>query len=128
MRVLLLTDAEWEAVAPLLPPTGGPGRPRQDDKVFMSAFAYAAACGCSLDALEGYGNPRSLRTRWQRWQQAGIAAKLMAAAAPAIKRMQADYWQLVRDAPINWDNSAEFFGTAVPKPRHLQPRGRYGRR
>jgi hypothetical protein len=54
--------------------------------------------------------------------------KVMAAAAPAVKRMHAAYWKLIRDAPINWDNSSDFFGTAVPRPRHLQPRGRYADR
>ena len=68
--------------APLLPPTGGPGKPSLDDRLMVSAFFYAEACRCSLDCLPaGYGNPRSLRTRRQRWQADGTMAKLMKAVS-----------------------------------------------
>jgi hypothetical protein len=50
--------------APLLPPNDGPGKPHQDDRRYVSAFFYAAACNCSLESLPpAYGNARSLRTR-----------------------------------------------------------------
>jgi transposase len=127
MRLPQVTAREWQLIAPLLPPTGGPGKPRSDDRLMVSAFFYAAACRCSLDSLPpAYGNPRSLRTRRQRWERDGTLARLMEAGKPVIERMRAGYWGLLRAAPINWDNSREFFGRGViPKLPHAQPKGRY---
>jgi Putative transposase of IS4/5 family (DUF4096) len=124
----------WKRLAPLLPPTGGPGKPRLDDRRMLSAFYYAAACHCSLGSLPpAYGNPRSLRTRRQRWQADGTLARLMQAGAPVIARMRATYWGLLRaasdtDSP-DWKHSSEFFGRGViPRLPHTQPRGRYAGR
>ena len=51
MRVPMITAREWRSIAPLLPPTGGPGKPRQDDRRFVSAFFYSEATRSSLDSL-----------------------------------------------------------------------------
>ncbi len=119
--------AEWKKLAPLLPPTGGPGKPRLDDRLMLSGLFYAEACQCSLESLPPrYGNPRSLRTRRQRWQADGTLPRLMKAGTPVIERMRAGYWGLIRAAPINWDNSREFWGRGViPKLPRSQPKGRY---
>jgi transposase len=131
----MIHTREWKKLEPLLPPTGGPGKPRLDDRLMLSAFYYAEACDCSLDSLPpGYGNPRSLRTRRQRWEADGTLTRLMEAGAPVIARMRAGYWGLIhaasdRDSP-DWKSSSEFFGHGViPKLPHAQPKGRYaGRR
>src|SRR5262245_4686067 len=68
----MITAREWRKIAAHLPPHSGPGKPRQDDRRFVSAFFYAAACNCSLESLPPiFGNPRSLRTRRQRWERDG---------------------------------------------------------
>ena len=128
MRVPLITYREWLKIAPLLPPTGGPGKPRQDDLKMLSAFYYAEATRSSLECLPAaYGNPRSLRTRKQRWAADGTLAKLMKAGEPAIQRMRDTYLGLLQAAPRN--NSSEFFGHgAIPRKPHLEPRGRYADR
>jgi transposase len=130
MRLPQVTDREWRLIAPLLPPAHGPGKPRRDDRRYLSAFFYAAACNCSLESLPAaYGNARSLRTRRQRWQADGTLARLMEAGAPVIARLRAGYWGLIRDASLDWRNSSEFFGQgAIPKLPRLQPRGRYAGR
>ena len=132
MRIPIITAGEWHLIAPLLPPTDGPGKPRLDDRLMVSAFFYAEACRCSLDCLPaGYGNPRSLRTRRQRWQADGTMAKLMKAGEPVIARMRNGYLYLVRDASLDGSTSSrEFFGHGViPRQPHMQPRGHYtGRR
>jgi hypothetical protein len=122
--------AEWKKLAPLLPPAGGPGKPRLDDRLYVSAFFYAEATNSSLECLPaGYGNPRSLRTRKQRWQADGTLAKLMKAGEPVIQRMHNYYWGLIRDATLDWKNSQEFFGHGpIPRQPHLQPKGRYADR
>ena len=134
MRIPMITDREWRAIAPLLPPTGGPGKPRLDDRRYVSAFFYAAACNCSLEFLPpAYGNARSLRTRRQRWEADGLLARLMEAGQLVIARMHDGYWGLIHDASLDasrdWKNSREFFGRGViPKLPHAQPRGRYADR
>ena len=134
MRVPMIHAAEWKSIAPHLPPTGGPGKPRQDDRLMLSAFFYAEATKCTLEALPpGYGNPRSLRTRRQRWDRDGTLVRLMEAGEPVIERMKAQYWGRLRvasdtDSP-NWKTSSEFCGHgAIPKASHLSPKGRYADR
>jgi transposase len=128
----MITDREWRAIEPHLPPTGGPGKPRQDDRLMLSAFFYAEATTSALECLPpAYGNPRSLRTRRQRWQADGTLAKLMEAGAPAIARMRDVYWGRIRahtlDASADgYRNSSEFWGRGVmPRQTHLNPKGRY---
>jgi transposase len=134
MRLPQVTAAEWKLIAPALPARHGAGRPRADDRAFVSAFAYAAATGCSLQSLPaGYPNPRSLQTRRLRWQQAGVWNPIMTAAAPAVARMRNVYWGAIRehtlDASLDWRNSREFWGRGImPKQPHLQPKGRYADR
>jgi transposase len=101
----------------------------------LSGLFYAEAAKCSLQSLpDGYGNPRSLQTRRQRWQADGTLAKLMKAGAPAIARMHGIYWGAIRertlDTAVDWQNSSEFWGRGVmPKaPAHMRPRGRYADR
>jgi hypothetical protein len=134
MRVPMINAREWKSIAPLLPPNNGPGKPRLDDRLMVSAFFYAAACNCSLDSLPpSYGNPRSLRTRRQRWEADGTLQKLFKAGAPVIARMRAEYSDLLCAASDtgspDWKHSSEFFGRGViPKLPHAQPRGRYAYR
>ena len=132
MPLPMITAAEWRKIEPLLPPTGGPGKPRSDDRLMLSGLFYSAATKCSLESLPAaYGNPRSLRTRKQRWEASGTLAKLMEAGAPAIERMHGIYWGLIRERTIaaranGYQNSSEFWGRGVmPKQPHLQPKGRY---
>jgi transposase len=134
MRLPMITTSEWRALSAHLPPTHGPGKPRQDDRRYVSAFFYAEACRCSLDSLPaGYGNPRSLRTRRQRWEADGTMARLMKIGAPVIARMRNAYWGELRaasdiDSP-DWKHSREFFGRGViPRLPRSEPRGRYADR
>jgi hypothetical protein len=132
MRLPMINSREWKSLAPLLPPTGGPGKPRADDRRYVSAFFYAEATSSSLECLPpGYANPRSLRTRRRRWEADGTLARLMKAGAPVIARMHGDYWDLIRaaDSSPDWNNSREFFGRGViPRKPHTEPRGRYAGR
>ena len=44
MRLPQVTDREWRLISPLLPPAHRPGKPRQDDRRYVSAF-YAGDPG-----------------------------------------------------------------------------------
>jgi hypothetical protein len=134
MRIPMINAREWRAIEPLLPPTGGPGKPRLDDRLMLSGFYYAAACSCTFDSLpKGYGNAQSLRSRRRRWSADGTFDSLMQAGAPVIARMKANYWGLLAAASdidsSDWRSSSEFFGRGViPKLPHAQPKGRYADR
>ena len=134
MRLPMITLAEWSSISPLLPPTGGPGKPRSDDRLMLSGLFYSAATKCTLECLPpGYGNPRSLRTRRPRWPADGTLPRLMQAGAPVIERMRHVYWGLMRDASDtaspDWRTSSEFFGRGViPRLPRLAPKGRYADR
>ena len=57
MQKPMIKAAEWKL--------NGPGKPRQDDRRYVSAFFYAAACNCSLESLPpAYGNAGRPTARW----------------------------------------------------------------
>jgi transposase len=87
-----LTDREWARIkVHISRPKAGP--PPRHDRAIVSAVCYAQASGCSYEKLPpGYPKAMSIRTRAQRWQRAGVLPAILGAAAPAIKRMGADYW------------------------------------
>ncbi len=43
-----LTDAQWERIAPLLPPAKGIGRRRADDRPTLNGILYVLRTGLSL--------------------------------------------------------------------------------
>jgi transposase len=129
LKLPMIRSAEWRRLEPLLPPRGGPGKPRLPDREFLSALFYAEACKCSVDSLPaGYPNPRSLRTRRNAWSRDGTLAKLMTAGRPVIARMRRTYWGLLvaasdLDSP-DWKSSSEFFGrNNIPRLPRSEPRG-----
>jgi len=132
MRLPMINAREWKLVAPLLPPSGGPGKPRLDDRLMVSAFFYSAATRATLECLPaGYGNAASLRTRQRRWQDDGTLARLMKAGKPVIERMTIEYQNKIRAASFGdrQRSPADFFGHGViPRLAHAQPRGRYAAR
>ena len=131
MRLPQINLREWRTIAPLLPPTGGVGRPRLNDRQMLSGLFYAEACQCSLQSLPPqFGNWHSLQSRRAHWQATGLWRELLQAGEPTIARMKATYWGLIRDASLDYRNSSEFWGRGImPKrPAHMRPRGRYADR
>ena len=101
MRVPMNCVREWRSIAPLLPPIGGPGKPRLDDRLMLSGLFYAEACRCSL-------NP----CRPVYWQQeftanppAPLAGRRYLAAADAGRRAHRcqDEGRLLRRDPRRHD-------------------------
>jgi transposase len=131
MRVPQCNSREWRQIEAVLPKHRAAGRPRQNDRLFVSAILYAAACSCSLESLpSGYPPASSLRTRRLTWQRDGTLERVMMTGKPAIARMYDEYIQRLRahsDDTKNWGKP--IFGTGViPKLPHAQPRGRYAGR
>ncbi len=74
-----LTDAEWERLAPLLPPRK-PGAVRKDDRLVINGILWKLATGAPWrDLPERYGPWHSVYTRFRRWTQAGVWDRLFAA-------------------------------------------------
>ena len=53
MRIPLITVHEWRSIAPLLPPSNGPGKARHGDRLYVSAFYYAEATRSSFGKPAG---------------------------------------------------------------------------
>jgi transposase len=67
----VLSDAQWERVAPLLPgKPGDPGRTAADNRVFLEAVLWIARVGAPWrDLPEQLGNWNSTFIRFRRWSR-----------------------------------------------------------
>ena len=77
-----LSDAQWERLAPLLPPQhrSGRGRPAKNHRTIVNAILWRLATGVPWrDLPEGYGSWRTVYSRFRRWQQAGVWERVLAA-------------------------------------------------
>src|SRR6202521_3696787 len=71
---LILTDEQWERVAPLLPgKVGDPGRSGADNRMFLEAVLWIARVGAPWrDLPAAFGNWNSIFTRFRRWALNGV--------------------------------------------------------
>lgn len=70
-----LTDDDWHKIEPVLPRSRG-GRPRTDDRTVITGLLHALSTGAPFSELEPYGNPRSLETRFHRWDRDGTLQRI----------------------------------------------------
>lgn len=69
---LLVADAQWKRIAPLLP-TDGRGKQRVDDRWVLSGIVHALRCGGRWsDCTDVYGPKKTLYNRFVRWSERGI--------------------------------------------------------
>jgi len=66
---LLLTDAQWERIAPLLPgKEGDPGRSAADNRLFIEAVLWIVRAGTPWrDLPDTFGKWGSVWKRFRRW-------------------------------------------------------------
>lgn len=80
---LILTDDQWERMAPHLPgKPSDPGRTGKDNRLFVEAVLWLARTGTpwrDLPAL--FGNWNSVFIRFSRWSKDGVWDRLFAATA-----------------------------------------------
>jgi transposase len=77
-----LSEAQWERLAPLLPPQrrSGRGRPAKDHRLIVNAILWRLATGVPWRDLPArYGPWRTVYSRFRRWQQAGVWERVLAA-------------------------------------------------
>jgi transposase len=75
-----LTDAQWAALEPLLPPQQPPtGRPNNDHRQVVEAMVWLARTGSPWRDLPAqYGSWKTVASRFYRWRQQGIFDRLLA--------------------------------------------------
>lgn len=82
MAKLLVSDALWEIIAPLLPPEPPKpkgGRPRTPDRAALSGILFVLRSGIPWEMLPqemGCGSGMTCWRRLQEWQAAGIWEQL----------------------------------------------------
>jgi len=76
-----LTDAEWERLAPLLPPEKPKtGKPNKAHRPMVNAILWKLGTGAPWrDLPERYGPWESVYTRFRRWRLAGVWDRVLAA-------------------------------------------------
>lgn len=74
-----LTDQQWERIAPLLPPQKpATGRPAKDHRTILNGILWRLRTGAPWrDLPERYGNWQTVYSRFRRWREAGIWARLL---------------------------------------------------
>jgi transposase len=75
----LISDAQWQRIAPELPgaPEKKAGRPRLPHRQAMTAIFYALETGCGWKALpRTLGAPSTIYDRFKEWHAAGVFERL----------------------------------------------------
>ena len=76
----VLSEAQWQRVAPLLPgKVGDPGRSAADNRRFLEAVLWIARTGAPWrDLPAAFGNWNSVFVRFRRWAVRGVFEKIFA--------------------------------------------------
>ena len=76
-----LTDAQWEALRPHLPPAKPrTGRPNTDHRTVVEGILWILRTGAPWrDLPDRYGSPGTVSSRFYRWRQAGVWARVLTA-------------------------------------------------
>jgi transposase len=75
-----LTDAQWAALEPLLPPQRpATGRPNNDHRQVVEAMVWLARTGSRWRDLPAeYGSWKTVASRFYRWRRDGLFERLLA--------------------------------------------------
>jgi transposase len=95
MRRFELTDAQWEQIAPLLPPQKPrTGRPAEDHRQVLNGMLWILRTGAPWEDLPArYGAVGTVSSRFYRWRKAGVFDRV-------LQRLQA---QADARGDLNWD-------------------------
>ena len=95
MRRFELTDAQWEQIAPLLPPQKPrTGRPAVDHRQVLNGMLWILRTGAPREDLPArYGAVGTVSSRFYRWRKAGVFDRV-------LQRLQA---QADVRGDLDWD-------------------------
>ena len=72
----MLTDKQYEAIAPLLPQKTRP--PKYSSRQVLNAVLYVLSSGCAWRQLpREYGHWHTIYTRFKRWSESGVLDRVM---------------------------------------------------
>ena len=85
-----LTDAEWDRLAPLLPPSSPLGRPRQVDlREVVNALLYQLMTGCQWRALPPcFPKASTVRSYLYRWRDQRLYEDLVVALRGPVRELE----------------------------------------
>ncbi len=77
----LLSDEQWNRIAGLCPgKEGDPGRPGEDNRLFVEAVLWVARTGSPWrDLPAAFGNWNSIFIRFRRWAKKGVFERIFTA-------------------------------------------------
>ena len=74
-----LTDQQWNAIRPLIPPPSGIGRPRVDDRTTVNGVLYVLGANCRWrDMPDRYGSHITCWRRYNAWSKDGTLSDILA--------------------------------------------------
>ncbi len=90
-----LTDEQWQAIQPYLPPQRHRGRPRADDRRTLDGILYVLRNGCRWrDLPPTYGDPVTCWRRFTRWEATGDWERIWRALLMALEPTERCAWAL----------------------------------
>jgi len=94
----ILTDRQWEAIAPLCcGKEGDPGQTGGDPRLFLEAVLWIARTGSPWrDLPEEFGNWNSVFKRFRRWVKNGTFEKIF----NVLSEMDADFEYVMADGAV----------------------------
>ena len=90
-----LTDAQWEAIRPLLPAPARTGRPRAQDRRTLEGILYVLRNGCRWHDLPAqYGDPVTCWRRFVRWEATGVWERVWRTLLRTMDPLTQQTWAL----------------------------------
>lgn len=76
-----LTDAQWQAIRPLLPPSAWMGRPRANEREVLNGIFYVLRTGCQWEDLphDIPASPKTCHRRLLEYQRRRVWQKILQA-------------------------------------------------
>lgn len=88
-----LSDAQWQLIAPHLPPPKRMGRPRADDRKTLEGILWVLRSGARWqDVPREYGSPTTCWRRLKEWEESGVWETLWRAILSVLEAEQKLDW------------------------------------
>ena len=91
-----LTDAQWELVAPLIPPhKAKTGRPAKDPRLMLNGIFWILGTGAPWrDLPERFGSCKTVHRYFSDWRRTGVFAKMVEALQVKLDAKGLIDWEL----------------------------------
>ncbi len=116
-RYAVLSDAQWERIAPLMPDTAGKlGRPFKDHRLMTEGIIYRYRAGIPWrDLPEHFGSWKTVWKRHRRYSGDGTWDKVLASLLTQADAAGLINWEVSVDSTTQRVNRAHQHGTNLPR-------------